>query len=100
MEEIDLLYRANKKGYNTYFYPNAVFIHLGSASSEGRTYPILQVYNGFLFFYNKHHKGFATMVLKGMLQLKALISVLIGKLTGKKYLIETYEKAYKMASMA
>lgn len=99
MEEIDLLYRARKKGLHTYFYPKARFIHLGSASSGGKTYPILQVYNGFLYFYNKHHKGFAVTLLKGMLQLKALISLTIGKLTGKEYLIQTYEKAYKIASM-
>jgi GT2 family glycosyltransferase len=99
MEEIDLLYRARQKNYITYFYNKAKFIHLGSASSEGKTYPILQVYNGFLYFYNKHHKGFAMTILKGMLQLKALISLAIGKVTGREYLIQTYEKAYKIASM-
>jgi GT2 family glycosyltransferase len=99
MEEIDLLYRAKKKGYTTYFYNKAQFIHLGSASSGGKTYPILQVYNGFLYFYNKHHKGLSVSILKGMLQLKALISLLIGKVTGKEYLINTYEQAFKIASM-
>ncbi len=99
MEEIDLLYRAKQIGYHTYFYPEARFIHLGSASSNGKTYPILQVYNGFLYFYNKHHKGIALYILKRMLQLKALISLTIGKLTGKEYLIQTYEKAYKIATM-
>lgn len=100
MEEIDLMYRAKQIGYHTYFYPKAQFIHLGSASSNGKTYPILQVYNGFLYFYNKHHKGFSVTLLKGMLQLKALVSLLVGRLTGKEYLIQTYEKAYKIASMA
>lgn len=100
MEEIDLLYRARKIGYKTYFYPKARFIHLGSASSNGKTYPILQVYNGFLYFYNKHHKGFQITLLKGMLQLKALISLAVGRLTGNEYLIQTYEKARQIASMA
>ncbi|HRN70732.1 MAG TPA: glycosyltransferase family 2 protein [Candidatus Woesebacteria bacterium] len=100
MEEIDLLYRARQKNYNTYFYPDAQFIHLGSASSNGKTFPILQVYNGFLYFYNKHHKGMALNILKGMLQLKALVSLAIGRITGKEYLIKTYEKAYHIASMA
>jgi GT2 family glycosyltransferase len=33
MEEVDLLYRAAKKGFNTYFYPESQIIHFGSASS-------------------------------------------------------------------
>ncbi len=100
MEEIDLLYRAKKLGYQTYFVPQARFIHLGSASSGGKTYPILQVYRGFLYFYKKHYSPAAVTVLKGMLQLKARIAMLLGKLTGKNYLIETYGKAQEIASMA
>ncbi len=100
MEEIDLLYRAKKHGYQTYFIPDARFIHLGSASSEGKTYPILQVYRGFLYFYKKHYSPGAVTVLKGMLQLKARIAIFLGKLTGKNYLIETYGKAKSIASMA
>ena len=100
MEEIDLLYRAKQKGNQTYFVPDARFIHLGSASSGGKTYPILQVYKGFLYFYKKHYSSPAVTLLKGMLQLKAHIAILLGKLTGKKYLIETYGKAQEIASMA
>lgn len=100
MEEIDLLYRARKRGMKTYFVHNALFIHLGSASSEGKSYPIIQVYRGFLYFYKKHHSSLELLILKGMLQLKAQIAILIGKLTNKRYLIETYGKAQKMVEMA
>jgi GT2 family glycosyltransferase len=99
MEEVDLLFRAKKMNMNTYFYPDAEFIHLGSASSGGKTFPIIQVYNGFLYFYKKHHSAFEIKVLRGMLQLKAAVSLFIGRLTGNTYLIRTYEKAYKIASM-
>jgi len=99
MDEIDLLYRARKMNYRTYFYPYAPFIHLGSASSEGKTYPIIQVYKGFLYFYKKHHSSFAISLLRGMLQLKALIAIWIGKLTKNQYLTETYAKALKIAQM-
>jgi N-acetylglucosaminyl-diphospho-decaprenol L-rhamnosyltransferase len=98
MEEVDLLYRAKKLNYYTYFYPEAHFIHLGSASSN-KTYPILQVYRGFLYFYRKHYPPFFTFLLKIMLQLKALLSLFIGKLTKNKYLIQTYGQAYQIASM-
>ncbi|KKQ01887.1 MAG: Glycosyltransferase/rhamnosyltransferase [Candidatus Roizmanbacteria bacterium GW2011_GWA2_36_23] len=101
MEELDLLYRARQSGYQTYFYPEAHFIHLGSASSNGKTYPILQVFKGFLFFYNKHHKdGFSQFFLRFMLKLKSLIALMIGKITGNQYLLKTYEEAYKLARLA
>ncbi len=99
MEEVDLLYRAAKRGYFTYFYPEAKFIHLGSASSGQRTFPIVQVYQGFLFFYHKHYSRFSLNLLKIMLKLKAVIGVSIGRVFRNKYLVETYEKAYKIVEM-
>lgn len=99
MEEIDLLYRARKKGLRTAFCPDARFIHLGSASSGGKTYPILQVYRGFLYFYRKHHGPLETLLLKNMLKLKAITAVAIGKMKGSAYLTQTYEKAFKLVDM-
>lgn len=97
MEEIDLLYRARQKNLSTYFFPEAKFTHFGSVSSGGRTYPIIQVYSGFMYFYKKHQQPLAIFLLRLMLKLKAVISIIIGKLTNNKYLIETYEQAYRMA---
>lgn len=99
MEEVDLLYRAKKQGYSTYFYPEAQFIHFGSASSGGKTFPILQVYKGFLFFYRKHRSSSALFWLRFMLKLKATVAVLIGRVTKNAYLTETYEKAYQLVKM-
>lgn len=99
MDEIDLLYRARNKGYRVFFYPEARFIHLGSASSGGRSYPILQVYHGFLYFYKKHHSVLALRMLIFMLKLKALIGLVLGHIFNNKYLKETYEKAYKLSKM-
>lgn len=99
MEEVDMLYRARLKGWNTGFYPDARIIHIGSASS-GKTYPILQVYRGLTYFYHKHYDGFSFLLLKIMLQLKALTAYIIGRLTGNEYLIKTYEEAYSIAKMA
>lgn len=97
MDEVDLLYRAHKKGLDTYFYPDAHIIHLGSASSNGKTYPILQVYRGFMYFYRKHYTGFEFFCLKIMLQLKALLSIIIGYASNNNYLKNTYEEAFKLA---
>ncbi|MDO8497883.1 MAG: glycosyltransferase family 2 protein [bacterium] len=100
MDEIDLLYRAKQKGYSVFYYPDAEFIHLGSASSGGKTYPILQVYRGFIYFYKKHYSGLSLTILKSMLQLKALVALVIGRLLRNKYLIQTYEEAFRIARMA
>lgn len=100
MDEIDLLYRAKKSGYRAFFYPESRFIHLASASSGGRTYPILQVYKGFLYFYKKHHSQLALISLKFLLKLKALLAILIGRLTKNQYLLTTYEKAFQMVKLA
>lgn len=104
MEEIDLFYRALKKNMKIGFYPYSHFIHLGSASSEGRTQPILQVYKGYLYYYKKHFSKNSLLILKSMLQLKALVSLTVGKLlrligkTNKaEYLIRTYAEAYEIA---
>ena len=97
MEEVDLLYRAKKLGLNTFFYPKSQIIHLGSASSNGRTYPILQVYRGFLFFYKKHYSVLHLLILHAILKFKALIAFLIGKIKGNQYLISTYEQAFKIS---
>jgi len=97
MEEVDLLYRAQKKGLNTYFYPYSQIIHLGSSSSDGKTFPIIQVYKGFLFFYKKHYSIFHIFILRLILKFKALVAYLIGKIKNDSYLIKTYEQAFKLA---
>ena len=97
MDEVDMLYRAKKAGLNTFFYPHARFIHLGSASSSGKTYPIIQVYKGLIYFYKKHHSHFALFCLKIMLQLKAVASIIIGYIINSNYLKKTYAEAFKMA---
>lgn len=97
MEEVDLLYRAKKLGLNTYFYPDSQIIHLGSASSNGKTFPILQVYKGFLFFYKKHYSIFHLLILHVILKSKAIIAYLFGKIKGNRYLIETYDQAFKIS---
>ncbi|NTU73042.1 glycosyltransferase family 2 protein [Candidatus Roizmanbacteria bacterium] len=99
MEEIDLLYRAKKMGLDTYIYPEAQIIHLGSASSNGKSYPIIQVYKGFIYFYKKHYPPLSMFLLKVMLQFKALSAIAIGRILRNAYLINTYEKAYRIAQM-
>jgi hypothetical protein len=97
MEEVDLLYRAAKKGLNTYFYPDSQIIHLGSASSNGKTFPILQVYRGFLFFYKKHYSLPGLLCLHLILKFKAAIAYFIGRIKNNQYLTTTYGEAFKIS---
>jgi len=99
MEEIDLFYRAKKHGFKVFFYPEAQFIHLGSQSSARRSFPILQVYQGLIYFYKKHFSKFSLFILIIMLKLKALIGFLIGKIINNQYLTQTYAKAWQISKM-
>lgn len=98
MEEIDLLYRAKKKGYKTLFYPRSVIIHLGSGSSTNKKKgPVLNIYRGVKYFYIKHHAPWKVRILLFLLKAKAAIAWCIGVLTGSAYLKETYAEAYKLS---
>ncbi len=97
MEEVDLLYRAKKQGLTTYFYPKSKIVHLGSASSNGKTFPILQVYRGFLFFYKKHYSHIALFLLRFLLRLKAGLAWFLGFIINNNYLKQTYEEAFRVA---
>jgi len=97
MEEVDLLMRAKKKGYGTYFYAGSPIIHLGSGSSVNkRTGPVLNIYKGLIYVYNKHCSKRSLVILKFLLRLKALISIGLGIVTGSTYLKTTYAEALKL----
>ena len=96
-EEVDLFYRARLNGLTTGFLHEPTFIHLEGASSNSRTQPILKVFEGYIHFYKKHYSPLHVRMIQYMLQLKAISSLFIGKLTGNDYLVETYRQAYEIA---
>jgi len=95
MEEIELLYRAKKEGMEVWCLPSARVVHLGSASSN-KTYPIFQVYRGFLYLYHKHHHALALRMVQCLLTLKAKLVIVLGRLLGRPNLVETYQKALQI----
>lgn len=97
MEEIDWQYRAQKNGYQIFFYPEAHFIHIGAGSSKGRATPILNVFRGFLYYYDKHFPGVRTQLLRGLLVLKSLVAIVLFSVLGKKEDQKLYMDAYKIA---
>jgi GT2 family glycosyltransferase len=97
MEEIDLLMRARKKGYQTFFYPKAMIVHLGAASSTNKKKgPVLNIYRGFLYLYKKHANPLSFGIIRFLLMTKALLAWCVGAILGKELLKETYDEAYRM----
>ncbi len=98
MEEIEFLYRAKQKGYTTLFYPSACFVHTGAASSGERKTSVLNIFRGLCYFYRKHRSGWEMRVLRVFLILKALAGSLMGRMIGRKDMIEIYDQALAMGT--
>lgn len=92
MEDMELCYRAKKQGFAVYFFPEATVIHLGQGSSN-RSFAILHIYKGLVYFYKKHKSFSAYILVKKLLQLKAGIVIGIGTLTHRPTLVHTYKQA-------
>lgn len=95
IEDMEFCYRLKKKGYEVYYNPRATVEHVGQGSSN-RTFAIIQIYKGLLYFYKKHRKGEYVLV-KGMLIVKAGMSLLVGYITGNSYLKTTYREVFRQA---
>lgn len=91
-EDVDLCFRARKEGFLTYFYPNVTTIHVGQGSSS-RTFAIVNIYRGLIYFYKKHMPNWQTNMIKLLLNLKAHILIQMGKILKNAYLTSTYEEA-------
>lgn len=92
MEDMELCFRAEKNGYSTYYYPHLEIIHEGQGSSN-RTFAIVNIYKGLLYFYRKWMPFWQTGIIKSLLILKATTLIITGKIIHNSYLVETYEKA-------
>lgn len=96
MEEIDFLYRAKQKGYTILFYPHAVFVHTGAASSGNARAPVANIYQGLVYFYKKHYPPYAGYILRLLLRIKAYIAIVISYISGDKNLRTIYEKGLSL----
>jgi len=97
MEEIEWFYRARQKNIKTFFFKDSEIIHLGRGSSRsGKKEPILHIYRGLIYFFQKHKTPFEVIIVKLMLKLKAGMAYFFGIIKNDKYLIETYGEAIKI----
>jgi N-acetylglucosaminyl-diphospho-decaprenol L-rhamnosyltransferase len=92
IEDMEICFRAQKLGYETYFYPNIKLKHK-SLGSSNKTFAIINIYKGILYFYVKHKSYLEYLIAKTFLVLKAKILILIGSMTFNWQLKDTYRKA-------
>ncbi len=98
MEEVEWCYRMKKTGWQIWFTPEAEIFHLVRGSSpEGKQKAVLGIYQGLIYFYEKHFASWQLIVLKFLLRTKAIGVWLIGILTNNQYFRKTYAEAFKLA---
>jgi N-acetylglucosaminyl-diphospho-decaprenol L-rhamnosyltransferase len=96
IEDMELCYRAKKSRFRVFFYPYVTIVHKDHGSSN-REFAIVNIYQNLLYFYKKHRPNWEYLFLKSILKIKAWILIIFGKVTKNSYLINTYEKAIKVA---
>jgi GT2 family glycosyltransferase len=92
MEDMELCYRVRKSGYDVFFYPDVSVRHDEQGSSN-RTFAIVSIYKGVLYYFKKHRSVFEYHFAKKSLLLKGWSAIVIGTLTNNSYLSDTYKKA-------
>jgi GT2 family glycosyltransferase len=92
IEDMEICYRAKNIGYETYFYPDIKLSHRSHGSSN-RTFAIINIYRGILYFYRKHKTRLEYLLAGMLLNFKAWFLILIGYLTSNSELRSRYKKA-------
>ena len=95
-EEVDLCFRAKKKGWKIWYLPKWSIIHLGGASSTSE-FAIISEYKGIKTFYKKHMPAWQAPLLKLFLKCGAILRIILfGVLKGTK-IANVYVKAFQVA---
>lgn len=95
MEDVEICFRAKKRGALTYFYPKLAIVHKRQGSGN-REFAILNIYKGLLYFYKKHSSPMQYLIVKSLLTIKAYIAIAIGEILENRNLASTYRKAITM----
>lgn len=91
-EDMELCYRAKQMGKKILFYPNVKVIHAEHGSAN-RSFAIVHIYKGLLYFYKKHRSKLEYQILKTLLLAKANVAIIVGSMTGNQSLVKTYKEA-------
>lgn len=93
MEDMELCFRIKKHGYRTAFYPDIKILHKELGSSN-RSFAIINIYKGLLYFYRKHKSSLEYNLVKVLLITKALVLINVARITRNTHLTNTYKEAY------
>lgn len=97
VEDAELCYRVKKEGFRVRFSKKASIKHMGQGSSN-RTFAVVNIYRGLLYFHKKHMGHTSYIFVKYLLSFKAHILVLLDKISHNEYLVSTYAQALKSIS--
>lgn len=92
VEDMELCFRVKKRGQKVLFFPQAKALHTAQGSSS-RSFAIIHIYKGLLYFFKKHKPYWEYCIVKLLLTLKAVTAICIGLLTFNRELVVTYRKA-------
>lgn len=94
-EDVELCYRAKKKGWKIMINPETSVVHLGKGSGEGKTGWVTGEIRGLLYLFSKHKPGRELPLLKLILRLGMGARWLVfGILGGNEQLRKAYLEAY------
>lgn len=80
-EEVDLCYRVHRAGWETWWVPEAVAVHLGGGSTRRASLDMfLQLYRSKVLFFRKHYGQPVALAYKILLGLAALTRTLLAPL--------------------
>lgn len=92
-EDVELCVRAKNHHWDVAICPSVQVIHHGSASSSSAN-AILGEYQGYIYIWAKHNPAWQMPILKGFLQLSAVLRQLIfGTILGNRQKAEVYARA-------
>jgi len=94
VEDQDLCFRLRKKGLKAFYSPDAQIKHMGQGSSN-RGFAVVHIYKGLSYFQKKHMGKLSYHLSVNTLKLKALVLVVLGRVTRNNYLMSTYGKALR-----
>ncbi len=95
IEDMEISYRAKKKGFLTYYFPSVSIVHRSQGSSN-RSFAVYNIYKGTLYFFKKHKSTPQYQVVRFVLRGKSAIIYILGKLTKNNYYISTYGKTFEL----
>lgn len=94
IEDMDICFRASKKGYRILYSPVIVLKHKGQGSSN-RTFAIVNIYKGLTIFYKLHKGVVESLYIRLLLMAKAYLIIVVGTFTNKPRLSATYKEAVR-----